>query len=554
MKKLIILLSAIIVLQSCQHEQAIPADLIITNAVIWTGNEKQPSAKTMVIRGDKIIAIGNDALIETYQSEKTKLLNIEGKFVAPGFIDSHVHLMTGGRSLLSVDLRNANSPQKFSQLVGDFAASVDKGEWILEGNWDHTLWGGELPHRAWIDEVTGDNPVLLMRLDWHMALANTAALEYAGIGQHTADVDGGTIVRDADGQLTGILKDNAMNLVMDKIPAMSEVYKNKSFQAAMDYFLAQGVTSVHDVDGLNKYVSSFETAKQFYDSKKLKVRIYAAGILNEAKRVIDLDHRSDAWIKTGALKGFVDGSLGSHTAAFHDHYTDAEDDKGFLINETDDLYEWISEADAAGLHVLVHAIGDSANHALLNIFERVIKENGPKDRRFRIEHAQHLTPKDIERFSHLGVIASMQPYHAIDDGRWAESYIGAERIKTTYAFKSLLDAGATLAFGSDWAVAPASPIMGIYAAATRKTLDDQNPDGWVPAQKITAEQALMAYTKHAAYASFEEEIKGTLEVGKLADFVILTEDITRVKADKIKDIQVFQTFVAGEQVYNMQKQ
>jgi len=263
-----------------------------------------------------------------------------------------------------------------------------------------------------------------------------------------------------------------------------------------------------------------------------------------------MPNESDDLLKTGCLKGFVDGSLGSHTAAFHDHYSDKDDDKGFFINEHDDLHDWILEADKANLHVLVHAIGDSANHAVLNIFEQVIQENGKKDRRFRIEHAQHLAHRDIPRFAELGVIASMQPYHAIDDGRWAEQYIGPDRIKTSYAFKSLLDANAKVAFGSDWAVAPPSPLYGIYAAVTRRTLDNQNPNGWVPDQKITVTQALDAYTKDAAYASFEEDKKGTLEVGKFADFVVLSDDIFKVKPESIRDIQVLQTFLNGQEVYH----
>ncbi len=542
-----------LILFSCQNAPSKDADMIILNARIWTADDERPYAEAMAIKGDKLIAVGDKTDILKFKKDNTETIDLNRKFVAPGFIDSHVHLMTGGRSLLSVDLRHADSPEAFSRLVGEFAQTIEQGEWILEGNWDHTLWGGELPHRDWIDEVTGDNPVLLMRLDWHMALANSAALDFAGITEKTKDVDGGTIEKDAKGRLTGILKDNAMNLVMDKIPPMTEAYKDKSFQAAMEYFLSNGVTSVHDVDGLNRDVASLQTAIKYQQAEKLKVRIYAAGVLQDWKTIRDLRHESDIWIKTGSVKGFVDGSLGSHTAAFHDHYADQADDKGFFINQNDDLYEWISAADNAGLHVLVHAIGDSANHTLLDIYERVIEENGPKDRRLRIEHAQHLAPDDISRFAALDVIASMQPYHAIDDGRWAESYIGPERIKTTYAFHSLLEADATLAFGSDWAVAPASPIMGIYAAVTRRTLDDLNPDGWVPEQKITAEQAMKAYTRDAAYASFEEDIKGTLIPGKLADFVILTEDITRVNADKIKDIQVLQTYVGGKKVYDVGK-
>ena len=549
MKYIIIIL--VLTFFSCQVEGN-KVDLIITNAVIWTGNKSQPYASSMSVSKGKIIAIGNKNEVEKMKDEKTKLIDLDGRFVTPGFIDSHVHLMTGGRSLLSVDLKDAKSPAEFSQKIGDFAKTLKPKEWILEGNWDHTLWGGELPHKSWIDTVTQNNPVLIMRLDWHMALANSAALKYAGINENTPDMEGGFIERDSNGQPTGLLKDNAMNLVLDKMPPMTLEQKDKSFQAAMNYFLSNGVTSVHDVDGLNKDFESYSTAKSYRESGNLKVRIYAATPLNEWEKLLTMKDESDDWIKTGCLKGFADGSLGSHTAAFHNHYTDKEDDKGIFINDNDDLYQWISDADKANLHVLVHAIGDSANHSILDIFEKVSKENGPKDRRFRIEHAQHLTKSDIPRFSKLQVIASMQPYHAIDDGRWAEEYIGSERIKTTYAFRSLLSTGTHLSFGSDWAVAPASPILGIYAAVTRRTLDDKNPDGWVPEQKINVEQALLAYTKNAAYASFEEQIKGTLEEGKYADFVVLSENLLEIEPNVIQEVEVLQTYVEGKEVFKRQ--
>jgi len=546
MKLINLLFLIILTLSSCGQNKS-SADLIIKNATIWTGNEQQMTAESMAITGDEIIAIGANEATQQFEGEKTEVVDLGGKLVTPGFIDSHVHLMTGGRSLLSVDLRDANTPEEFAKRIADFAKKTRPGEWILEGNWDHTLWGGELPHKDWIDKTTTENPVVVFRLDWHMVLANSAALKYAGIDENTPDVAGGTIVRDKKGKLTGVLKDNAMNLLLDKIPPMTAAQKNRAFKAAMNYFLSNGVTTVHDVDGMNKDFESYTTAEKFKKADKLAVRIYAAQPLNEYQQLLAKKHTiDDKWLKIGCLKGFVDGSLGSHTAAFHHDYTDKAEDKGFFINTKKDLYQWVSEADKADLHVMVHAIGDSAIHSLLNIYERVIKENGARDRRFRIEHTQHLAPGDIGRFAKLGIIASMQPYHAIDDGRWAEEYIGTERIQTSYAFKSLLDEEAILAFGSDWAVAPASPLQGIYAAVTRRTLDDKNPNGWVPEQKISVKGALIAYTKNAAYASFDENIKGTLEVGKLADFVVLSENIFEVEPEKIRDIEVLKTYVGGK--------
>jgi len=534
---------------SACNENKPTADLIISNAVIWTGDEKLSLAESMAIHADTIMVVGTNETTQKFKRQNTTVIDLAGRFVTPGFIDSHVHLMTGGRSLLSVDLRDANTPQEFSRRIAEFAKKTPPDIWILEGKWDHTLWGGELPKREWIDKFTQENPVVVFRLDWHMVLANSVALEYAGIDKTTPDVEGGTIVRDKNGNLTGILKDNAMNLLLDKIPPMSAVQKEESFRAAMAYFLSNGVTSVHDVDGLNKDFESVSTAQKLMASGELSTRIYAATPLNEWKKLTEIKPTNNKWLKTGCLKGFVDGSLGSHTAAFHQHYTDKADDKGLFINTKTDLYQWISDADKSDLHILVHAIGDDAIHSLLNIYERVIKENGRKDRRLRIEHTQHILPKDINRFAELDVIASMQPYHAIDDGRWAEQYIGAERIKTTYAFRSLLDAKAMLTFGSDWAVAPASPLQGIYAAATRRTLDDKNPDGWVPEQKITPEEALIAYTKNATYASFDEDIKGTLETGKLADFVVLSENILKIDPVKIRNVDILQTYLGGKKVF-----
>ena len=534
---------------SCE-EVVQEADLIILNANIWTGNPGQISAQSMAIVGDAIIAVGTNEEIRKLKGVATEVVDVRGGFITPGFIDAHVHLISGGNSLLSVDLRDADTPEEFTRRIAGYAQTLGAGTWILEGNWDHTLWGGELPRKEWIDEHTKKNPVAIFRLDGHMLLANTVALELAGIDENTLEVDGGEIVRNDGGFPTGILKDNAMNLLLDKVPPLTQAQKENALRAAMKYFLSNGVTSVHDVDGLRDNLGSYHSADKLQEAQEVTVRIYAAKPLNNWNELIAIDRKDNKWLKIGALKGFVDGSLGSHTAAFRKPYTDKSNDKGFFINSREDLYQWISGADKANLHILVHAIGDSAIHSLLNIYERIIRENGHKDRRLRIEHAQHIAPEDIRRFAELGVIASMQPYHAIDDGRWAEGLIGPERIKTTYAFKSLLDANATVVFGSDWAVAPAVPLQGIYAAVTRRTLDGRNPDGWIPEQKITVEQALIAYTRSAAYASFEEDIKGTLEPGKLADFVLLSEDLTKVEVINIQRVKILQTYVGGKKVFD----
>ncbi|CAM4307732.1 amidohydrolase [Zobellia nedashkovskayae] len=532
-----------IIFISCKTDN-IDADLLVTNATIWTGNPESPKAEAMAIKGDSVLAVGSFKDLEKFKGDSTEILDVHGKFITPGFIDAHVHLLMGGNSLLNVQLRDTKTKQEFIDRIASFAKKIKPDQWVVEGNWDHTLWGGELPEKEWIDEYTKDNPVAIYRMDGHMILANSAALKIAGIDKNTPDVENGEIVKDSEGNPTGILKSKAMYLVLNKIPVLSNSEKEDAINAAQDYLLSQGVTTIHDVDSLG----GFEVAQEMYTNKKLKVRMYTADPLYKWASVSKTD-RSEKWLKNGLLKGFVDGSLGSHTAAFNDPYSDKLDDRGLFIVNEDSLFSQILNADNEDLQVTVHAIGDRANNGLLNIYERVIEKNGTKDRRLRIEHAQHLTTEDIKRFSKLNIIASVQPYHAIDDGRWAEELIGPERIKSTYAFKSLLDANTTLVFGSDWPVAPASPLYGMYAAVTRQTLDNKNPEGWVPEQKINIEQALSAYTKNGAYSSFDENIKGTLEPGKLADFVILNENLTTIKPEKLKNVKVLQTYVGGKQVF-----
>ena len=523
----------------------------ILNARVWTGNPRQPWATGIAITGDRISSVGSSAEIAKLarSSPSARVIDAKGGMVTPGFIDSHVHFITGGFRLASVQLRDAKTPEEFISRIKAYAATVSPGTWITGGDWDHQQWGGELPTRDWIDSVTPNNPVWVSRLDGHMALANGLALDAAKVTKATTEVEGGTIVRDASGNPTGILKDNAMSYVNRVEPSATDELNDRALKAAMQYVAERGVTSVHnmgDFDGLAAMTRA-------HQSKSLITRIYQITPIAAWQRLRDTvaaRGRGDEWLRIGGLKGFVDGSLGSHTAAMLAPFTDSPKDSGFLVTTEEQLYRWTSEGDKAGLQLVIHAIGDRAIRTQLNIFERVAKENGTKDRRFRIEHAQHIAPPDIPRFGQLGVIASMQPYHAIDDGRWADKVIGAERAKTTYAFRSLIDANAKVAFGSDWFVAPPTPLEGIYAAVTRRTLDDRNPDGWVPGQKISVEEALRAYTVDAAYASFEEGIKGSVERGKLADLVLLDRDITQIAASSIRDARVLMTIVGGRVVYD----
>ena len=529
------------------HQQS--ATLAVINGVVWTGEPGQPRAEAVSLVGDRIDAVGSTKEILQRVSAGARVIDAHGGMVVPGFIDSHVHFISGGMSLASVQLRDARTPGEFISRIKAFAATLPPGVWITGGDWDHQNWGGELPERSWIDSVTPDNPVWINRLDGHMALANSAAMRAAKVPMSGGDVDGGTIVRDGSGRPTGIFKDNAQGLVDVAVPDADPAMLDRALDAAMRYVAERGVTSV-DHMGSWSDLAVFERAHR---TGTMRTRIYASVPLSTWARLRDTiaaRGHGDAWLRIGGLKGFVDGSLGSHTAAMIKPFTDAPSDFGLLVNTPDDLYAWTSAADKAKLQVIVHAIGDRAINLQLGIFERVERENGARDRRFRIEHAQHIAPSDIARFALLGVIPSMQPYHAIDDGRWAEKVIGAERAKTTYAFRSLRDAGARLAFGSDWNVAPPTPLEGIYAAVTRRTLDGKHPDGWVPEQKITVEDALRAYTTGGAYASFEEGEKGSLAPGKLADVVVIDRDITSIAPETIRDAKIMYTIVGGRVVYD----
>ncbi|MEX2180200.1 MAG: amidohydrolase [Gemmatimonadaceae bacterium] len=530
--------------------------LAVVNARVWTGDPRRPWADALIATGDRITAVGSSAEVAKLTRPATRVIDAGGRMLVPGFNDAHVHFMDGGFGLTSVQLRDARTPEEFTRRIKAHAAAIPAGAWMREGNWDHQHWGGDLPRREWIDSVTGATPVFIQRLDGHMALANSVALRAAGVTRDTRDVAGGEIVRDDRGEPTGVLKDNAMSLVARVIPDPLPTQEDAALDAAMRHVAEQGVTSVHNMGSWGN-LAVFERAHR---AGRLGTRIYAVVPLASWQRLRDTlaargGHRGDAWLRIGGLKGFVDGSLGSHTAAMIEPFTDAPGDRGLFVNSRGDLQAWTTRADSAGLHVIIHAIGDQANRTLLDIFEGVASGAPGRtaaQRRFRIEHAQHLAPADIPRFAQLGVVPSMQPYHAIDDGRWAEKVIGAERAKGTYAFRSLRDAGARLAFGSDWFVAPPTPLEGIYAAVTRRTLDGGNPDGWVPNQRITVEDALRAYTTGSAYAEFQEGEKGMLARGMLADFVLIDRDLTRIAPETIRDARVDLTVVGGRVVYERQ--
>ena len=534
-------------------EQSLAADLIIINANIHTMDGRQPTAQAVAISGNRIVAVGTSKEIKKLAGSQTRVIDAHNQLVLPGFNDSHVHFLSGGFQLSSVDLRDANSPEEFAERIRLFAEKLPAGHWITGGDWDHERWPGtSLPTKELIDRYTPNTPVFVNRLDGHMSLANSVALKLAGVTRETKDPPGGLIVRDQNtGEPTGILKDAAMSYVWKVVPDSSLAEKLAAASAATNHAARLGVTSVQDMsagDDVGVYQTLLERGE-------LKTRIYGASPLPRWERLAATGvraHFGSDMLRIGGLKGFADGSLGSTTALFFEAYLDAPNTKGLAGDEMfpeGAMLERVRAADRAGLQVMIHAIGDRAIDSILTIYEQVEKENGERDRRFRIEHAQHLRPQDIPRFARDHVVASMQPYHAIDDGRWAEKRIGKERAKGTYAFRSLLDSGATLAFGTDWTVAPLNPISSIYAAVTRRTLDNKNPNGWVPEQKITVEEAVRAYTVGSAYAEFQETVKGTIAAGKLADLVILSRDIFKIDPKEIETAKVVMTIMDGRIVY-----
>ena len=523
--------------------------LLLTNAKIWTGNEAQPEAQAVAINGNRIVAVGTTEEILRLKQPSTALLDLGGRRMVPGFNDAHVHLFEGGSSLTGPQLRYSKSQKELRDTLAEYVKNKPRGQWITGGDWDHENWTpATLPTHELIDNVTRNWPVFVNRLDGHMALANALALKLAGIDRNTKDPPGGLIVRDANGDPTGILKDNAQALVRKVIPPPTQQQIIDASRAAQSYANAQGVTSVQDMVVAPDVLQAYQT---MLHEGMLHVRISAHQLLTNWQRLAEVGIKADfgnEYLHIGGVKGFADGSLGSTTAWFFQPYVDAPNTTGIPVELSDPEKMWrnMEGADATGLQIAVHAIGDRANDTILNMYERLEREHGERDRRLRIEHAQHLIPEDIPRFAKLHVIASMQPYHCIDDGRWAEKRVGPERIKTMYVFRSLLNSGATLAFGSDWDVAPMSPLMGIYAAVTRRTLDGKHPGGWNPSEKITVEEAVRAYTAGSAYASFDEKIKGTIEPGKLADFAVLSDDIFTIDPVKIADTKVYLTVFDGK--------
>ncbi len=489
------------------------AELIISNARVWTVDPRQPEAEAVAILGERIVAVGSAVDIDHWRGDTTRVIR---------------------------------------------AAITPPGEWITGGEWDEQAWvhdsGGraELPTRYLIDDDTREVPVLAMRMDVHMALANSAALNLIGITRDTPDPPGGEIVRDARGEPTGILKDAAMSPAYAKVPPISHERRMQAVRRAVAHAASVGITSVQDMKTSYEDMAAYA---ELADSGELTVRVYSAPPIaaweNPAKLGLCRAFGS-SWLRYGAVKAFADGSLGSTTACMFEPYLDAPHSQGLLGEDMiplEKIHYELLRIDRANMQVCVHAIGDRAVSTVLDLFAEVNARDGLRDRRFRIEHAQHVAAKDFARFRNLQVIASMQPYHAIDDGRWAETRISPELLATSYAWRTMLDNHVRLAFGSDWPVAPLAPLTSIYAAVTRATHDGKHPQGWYPEQKLRVAEAIEAYTIGSAYAEFQDNQKGSITAGKLADLVLLSHDLFSIEPESIQDVTVDLTIVGGRVVY-----
>lgn len=530
------------------------ADLIITNAKIWTSDKVHPAAQAVAVIGDRIIAVGSNSDVEILHGPATKMIDAGGKLLVPGFNDAHVHFVDGGAQLDSVQLNDVSNTDEFVRRIAAQAKKTPKGEWIKGGDWDETKWTPiKLPTKDLIDGVTSDNPVFLSRYDGHSALANSLALRLAGITPQTPDPPGGAIVRDAQGNPTGDLKDAAMDIVYKVIPPLTHEQRLRAVRRALEYAASLGVTSVQH---MNPDYADIAAYAELLQNDELTTRIYAAPLIDQVDDQVKIGIRhafGGPYLRIGAVKAFADGSLGSRTAYFFEPYSDEPGNRGLLgegMQPLSLMRDRMMKADAAGLQICTHAIGDEAISTVLDLYTDVVKAHHGMERRLRIEHAQHMAQKDFARFAQLDVIASVQPYQAIDDGRWAERYIGHDRASRTYAFRTFLNHGVHLAFGTDWDVAPLNPLLTIYAAVTRATLDGKYPDGWFPEQKLSVPEAVEAYTAGSAYAEFQDKEKGSIMPGKLADMVLLSDDIFTIDPVKIRDVNVIKTIVGGRIVWD----
>ena len=601
-RTLTLLPAALSLLLATAAANADSADLVVQNGKFWTVDDANPSAEAIAVTDGRFVYVGPQSGVDDFIGPDTKLIDLGGALVTPGFYDNHVHFESTGRLLYGLNLLDVANEEAFADRIRDVDERYAPGTWITGGDWSaYETWAegdvaeagatdnpGDpygnlfLPHRNMIDDFTDDRPVLVRRYDRRVYLANAVALERAGIGVGTPDPAGIAVGRDDDGVPTGVLfnpvtasvestllvTDNVMALYGDLIPAPSREQRIAETREAWRQMASVGVTSYCDITSDPIYVDIY---RELRDKGDMTARVRYRPPLDRWPSMADLGIRvgfGDDWIRFGATKAWIDGIMGNSTARFYEAYTHNPDSRGiwrdimFPFERSPDnpedmqsrLERLALEADENGIQLTVHAIGDEANGYLMDMLERIIEKNGERDRRFRLVHAQVMTDRDIERAGELGIIAEVQPYHTSDDMRWMEERIGHDRSRGAYAFRRLWDSGTVVSFGSDSPGTNESryflnPMLGLYAAVTRKTLSGQPEGGWFPDERLSVEESIRAYTINTAYAGFEDHLKGTITVGKLADFVVLSDDLLTMDPDRIKDVEVSMTFVGGRLVY-----
>jgi len=581
------------------------ADLVLRNGVIWTVDDNNPEDEAIASRNDRIVYVGSNSGVEQLIGPNTRVVDLGGKLVTPGFNDNHVHFEGTGRLLYGLNLLDVSDEAGFVERIRDVDERYSPGTWIVGGDWSaYETWAagdvGEagrevnpddlygnlfLPNKGMIDEFTGDRPVLVRRFDRKVYMANSAALELAGITASSPDPDGIAVERSEGGEPTGALfnpvsgavestvlvRDNVRVLFRDLIPEPSREQRIAETLEAWKKMASVGVTSYSDITSNPIYVDIY---REMREKNLMTARVRYRPPLDKWEYMSELGIRigfGDEWIRFGGVKAWIDGIMGNSSARFYEPYTHNPASRGiwrdimFPFERSPDnpedmqsrLERLALDADNAGIQLTVHAIGDEANGYLMDMLERIIEKNGEKDRRFRLVHAQVMTDRDIKRGGQMKIVAEVQPFHTSDDMRWMEERIGRDRSRGAYAFRRLWDSGAIVSFGTDSPGTNASryflnPMLGLYAAVTRKTLSGQPEGGWFPQEKITIEEAIKAYTLNTAYAGFEEDIKGTLEVGKLADFVIVSDNLLTMDPDGIKDVAIEMTVVGGRVVYEVE--
>ncbi|XP_072982677.1 protein LONG AFTER FAR-RED 3 [Typha latifolia] len=554
----ILLLPALNPLWIAWRRGSLSADLLVMNATIYTSDPSLPFAEAMAVRDGRILRVGNYSSMKDLRAHDTYELNLNGKVVLPGFIDSHLHLIFGGLQMGRVELRAVKSKNDFVRKIKEAVRDKLPGQWVLGGGWNNDLWGGQLPVASWIDDITPNNPVWVSRMDGHMGVANSLALKIAGINRNTHDPVGGSIVRAIEGEPTGLLVDSAMKLLLTVIPEVSIHERRDALVRASRHAVMRGVTTVVDfgryfpgasVDHVWQDLS--DVFKWADSAGKMMIRVCLFFPMPTWSQLVDLIQEKGKslshWIHLGGVKAFADGSLGSNSAMFYEPYEDDAKNYGLQVTNMDWLLNATLESDKSGLQVAIHAIGDKANDMVLDMFNSVVTSNGMRDHRFRIEHAQHLVRGTTTRFGKQKVIASVQPNHLLDDADSAEKKIGRNRAQQgSYLFQSLLAGGAHLAFGSDWPVADINPLESIRTALLRMPPGWKN--AWIPSERIALDDALRAHTISAAYACFLDQDLGSLSSGKYADFVVLPPNSWSEFAKDIPDV-VLATYTNGKQVY-----